>query len=74
MSLTLIEAIAGRAKRKPSEAEIATKRRVPVHAPFRGDSDRQRLAFWNHERLGIEAVAGIDEVSLALVADAWSWT
>jgi hypothetical protein len=33
-----------------------------------------RLAFWNREQLGIELVPGIDEVSLALVADAWSRT
>ena len=32
------------------------------------------LAFWNRERLGIELALGVDEVSLALVADAWSRT
>jgi hypothetical protein len=32
------------------------------------------LAFWNREQLGIELSPGIDEVSLALVADAWSRT
>jgi hypothetical protein len=32
------------------------------------------VRFWNRERLGIELVPGIDEVSLALVADAWSRT
>ena len=32
------------------------------------------LAFWNREELGIELSSGIDEVSLALVADAWSRT
>ena len=32
------------------------------------------LAFWNHERLGVEISPGIDEVSLALAADAWSRT
>ena len=31
-------------------------------------------AFWAHERLGIELKEGVDEVSLALVADAWSRT
>jgi hypothetical protein len=31
-------------------------------------------AFWNHERLGLELFPGVDEVSLALVADAWSRT
>jgi len=32
------------------------------------------LASWNSEQLGIELAPGIDEVSLALVADAWSRT
>src|SRR5262249_17501734 len=32
------------------------------------------LAFWKRERWGIELTSGIDEVSLALVADAWSRT
>jgi hypothetical protein len=27
---------------------------------------------WNREQLGIELSPGVDEVSLALVADAWS--
>jgi len=31
-----------------------------------------RLAFWNHEWLDIELAPGVDEVSLAFVADAWS--
>jgi hypothetical protein len=33
-----------------------------------------KLAFWNHQQLGIALVPGVDEVSLALVADAWSRT
>jgi hypothetical protein len=33
-----------------------------------------RVAFWNRETLGIELTPGVDEVSLALVADAWSRT
>lgn len=32
------------------------------------------LAFWGRETLGIELSQGVDEVSLALVADAWSRT
>jgi hypothetical protein len=32
------------------------------------------LAFWNREQLGIKLTAGMDEVSLALVADAFSRT
>jgi hypothetical protein len=32
------------------------------------------LRFWNREQFGIKLVAGADEVSLALLADAWSRT
>lgn len=32
------------------------------------------IAFWNRERLGLELMPGVDEVSLALVTDAWSRT
>jgi hypothetical protein len=35
---------------------------------------RNSLAFWNRETLGIELSTGVDEVSLALVADVWSRT
>jgi hypothetical protein len=33
-----------------------------------------RAALWNREQRSVEVSAGIDEVSLALVADAWSRT
>ena len=32
------------------------------------------MAFWKREELGIRLEPGVDEVSLALVADAWSRT
>jgi len=35
---------------------------------------RNTLAFWKYEQLGLELAPGVDEVSLALVADAWSRT
>jgi hypothetical protein len=35
---------------------------------------RNTLAFWRREQFGIELKPGVDEVSLALVADAWSRT
>jgi hypothetical protein len=35
---------------------------------------RNTLAFWQREQFGIALAPGIDEVSLALVADAWSRT
>jgi hypothetical protein len=33
-----------------------------------------KLAFWNRDEFGIELAPGLDEVSLALSADAWSRT
>lgn len=82
MSLTLIEAIAGRDKaedvarnlglvfwdaRHDSSAFMLTR-------PFALTALGNRLAFWNSEQLGMELQPWVDEVSLALVADAWSRT
>lgn len=82
MSLMLIEAIAGRDK-----AEAVARAIGLDHWDARHDSDafkftrpfaltaiRNTLAFWRHEQFGIALTSGIDEVSLALVADAWSRT
>jgi putative intracellular protease/amidase len=82
MTLTLIEAIAGRAK-----AEAVARELGVAHWDARHDSGAFRftrpfaltvlgniLPFWQREQLGIELTAGVDEVSLALVADAWSRT
>jgi putative intracellular protease/amidase len=82
MTLTLIEAIAGRTKAQ----EVAHDLGLP-HWDARHDSSAfvfnrafaltalgNRLAFWKHEQLGLELAPGIDEVTLALVADAWSRT
>lgn len=82
MSLTLIEAIAGRDK------AVAVARGLGVADwDARHDSDAfrltrafaltviaNRLAFWKREQLGLEVSPGDDEVSLALVADAWART
>jgi putative intracellular protease/amidase len=82
MSLTLIEAIAGRDK-----AEAVSKDLGLTNWDTRHDSDAfqvtrpfaltvmgNKVAFWNREQLGLQLVPGVDEVSLALVADAWSRT
>ena len=42
--------------------------------PFALTAIRNTIAFWDREQLGIELTPGVDEVSLALVADAWSRT
>jgi putative intracellular protease/amidase len=82
VALTLIEAIAGREKAEAVGRDIGV-----THWDARHDSDafqftrpfaltaiRNTVAFWNREQLGIELTPGVDEVSLALVADAWSRT
>jgi putative intracellular protease/amidase len=81
-SLTLIEAIAGREK-----AEEVAKQIGLTHWDTRHDSDAfkftrpfalsvmgNKLAFWAHEDVAIDLRPGVDEVSLALVADMWSRT
>jgi transcriptional regulator GlxA family with amidase domain len=82
MSLTLIEAIAGRDKARAIGREIGLAEWDGRHnsdaftftRPFALTAIRNTAAFWAHEKLGIELKQGVDEVSLALVADAWSRT
>jgi putative intracellular protease/amidase len=82
MSLTLIEAIAGRDKAEAVGRDLGLTHWDARHdssafrftRPFALTAIGNTVAFWNRERLGIELAPGIDEVSLALVADAWSRT
>lgn len=82
MSLTLIEAIAGRDKARAVGREIGLAEWDARHEsdafaftrPLALTAFRNTAAFWTHEKLGIELKEGVDEVSLALVADAWSRT
>src|SRR5678816_3991481 len=82
MSLTLIEAIAGRDKAEAVARDLGLDHWDARHAsdafkftrPFALTVMGNKLAFWNHEQLGIELAPGMDEVSLALSADAWSRT
>ena len=82
MALTLIEAIAGRGKAESVARELGLARWDTRHdsgafrftRPFALTAIANTAAFWNREQLGIELTPGIDEVSLALVADAWSRT
>jgi putative intracellular protease/amidase len=81
-SLTLIEAIAGRDKAEEVARDLGIARWDARHQSdafkftraFALTAMRNRLAFWNREELGIELAPGMDEVSLALIADAWSRT
>jgi putative intracellular protease/amidase len=82
MSLMLIEAIAGRDKAEQVAGELGVMQWGARHRsdafkftrPFAVTALANRLAFWGHEQLGMEVRPGVDEVSLALVADAWSRT
>lgn len=81
VSVALIEAIAGRARAEEVAATLGISAWTDAH-----DSEQFRLGrklitgllnkamFWRHEQLGIDAAAGVDEISLAITADAWSRT
>jgi putative intracellular protease/amidase len=82
MMLTLIEAIAGRDKAQSVAQELGMRAWDARHdsAAFKFTQEfavtamANRLPFWRHEQLGLQITPGVDEVSLALVADAWSRT
>ena len=82
MSLTLIEAIAGREKAEAVARDLGLDHWDARHAsdafkfnlPFALTVMGNTVALWNREQLGVEVSEGIDEVSLAVVADAWSRT
>jgi transcriptional regulator GlxA family with amidase domain len=82
MALTLIEAIAGRARAEAVARDIGLAAWDARHRsdafqftrPFALTAIANTLAFWGREQLGIALTPGIDEVSLALIADAWSRT
>jgi transcriptional regulator GlxA family with amidase domain len=82
MMLTLVEAIAGREKAEAVASDLGLTQWDARHdsnafkftRPFALTAMGNTLAFWNHEDLGLALEPGVDEVSLALVADAWSRT
>jgi putative intracellular protease/amidase len=82
MTLTLIEAIAGHEKAQAVADDLGLPHWDARHnsdafkftRPFALTAMGNTAAFWNREKLGIEVAPGVDEVSLALVADAWSRT
>lgn len=82
MMLTLIEAIAGRERAETVARQLGLERWDARHAsgaftltrPFATTVLANTIAFWNRDEFGIALEQGVDEVSLALVADAWSRT
>jgi putative intracellular protease/amidase len=81
-SLTLIETIAGRDRAETVARDLGVTDWDVRHdsdaftftRPFALTAIGNTVAFWNREQLGMELQPRIDEVSLALVADAWSRT
>lgn len=81
ISIALIEAIAGRPRAEAVAARLGVSDWSAAH-----DSTQFRLgalfwtallnktALWRHEELGVEVAPGVDEVALALTADAYSRT
>jgi putative intracellular protease/amidase len=82
VSLALVEAIAGRAKADSLAHALGVRSWSPDH-----DSDHfslsvgyvrtaaaNWLAFWGREEVGIPVYEGVDEIALALTADAYSRT
>lgn len=82
MMLTLIEAIGGRDRAEMVARDLGVSAWDARHAsgaflfsrPFATTVLGNLFAIWNRERIAIRLTPGIDEVSLALVADAWSRT
>jgi len=82
MMLTLVEAIGGRAKAEATARELGVETWDARHAsaafafsrPFATTIAGNTLAVWRHETLGVPLRPGMDEVTLALAADAWSRT
>jgi transcriptional regulator GlxA family with amidase domain len=82
LALTLIEAIAGREAAEAVGRDLGLASWDARHdssefqftRPFALAAILNTAAFWKREEMGIELTPGIDEVSLALVADAWSRT
>lgn len=82
MMLTLIEAIGGREKAATVARDLGLESWDARHAsdpftltrPFATTVLANTLSLWNRDTWGIELRPGMDEVSLALIADAWSRT
>lgn len=82
MMLTLVEAIAGRDKAEAVARDLGLDRWDARHdsgafrltRSFAATVLGNRFAVWSEDRFGIALEPGLDEVSLALVADAWSRT
>lgn len=80
--LALIEAIGGRDKAESLAAEFGVESWTPIHdsSQFGLNFSRglsfilNKLAFWRSEQRRVDVVEGMDDITLAFTADAWSRT
>jgi len=82
MMLALVEAIGGHEKARALAAELGVDSWRPAHdsslfglnAARRWSYVLSKAAFWRDERWSVEVQDGMDDIGLALAADAWSRT
>lgn len=82
ISVALVEAIGGRARAEALAKTLGATDWSPRHnsEQFRLTSGAvltelaNRAMFWRHEELGIAVTPGVDEIRVALIADAYSRT
>lgn len=82
VSLALVQAIAGPAQAQQLAQRLGVKDWGSAHHSADFQLNRSHmltaagnwLAFWSHQTLGIPIADGVDEISLALLADAYSRT
>ncbi|MBM9548768.1 DJ-1/PfpI family protein [Leptospira sp. 201903074] len=81
-SLAIVESIAGKKKAREVAKDLGVQNWDSVHESERFHLDwklyltaaKNRIFIWSYETIGITIYDGIDEISLALMADAYSRT
>ena len=81
ISIALVEAIAGRDRAEAVARKLGVESWSPVHDSSQFSLDGKlgtallnKMMLWRHETLGIRVAPGVDEISLALMADSYSRT
>lgn len=82
MLISLVEAIGGRNHANLLALDLGVDSWTPAHdsSQFGLNTKRRwnyilgKIAFWQHERWSVDVQEGMDDVALALAADAWSRT
>jgi putative intracellular protease/amidase len=82
VTLALVEAIGGREKAQALAAELGVTSWSPAHDSSLFGLNFRRAAlylrdmamFWRHEKLSVDVRDGMDDIALALAADAWTRT